>query len=88
MQPTSRQTVTFRRVETITLSLDVAQPLARETLATWANAGAFAGIASPMPGTLISHLVTDWTPVAATPAFTPGPEAKQTKRPANRRSGR
>lgn len=63
-----KQTITFTRVETLTLEISVMQKLTAKTLADWANSGAIGGISSPSPGHTVAHQVTDWAPVGQTKA--------------------
>lgn len=60
-----KQIITFYRTETITLRVEVLQKLSAKAQEAWANQGGLGGIASPVPGEMLAHGVTDWRPEAS-----------------------
>ena len=81
-----KQTVQFARTEIITLKLDVIQPLTKDTWREWASQGNLSGIASPMPGEMLEHRVSDWEPRRLDPECEcAGPTAKSRGKTKNHR---
>lgn len=65
----TKQTITFKRTETLVLELSVPERLSRATLEVWANAQQLGGLSSPAPGQTISRVVTDWAAAGAKEGF-------------------
>lgn len=57
-----KQTVSFQRTETIQLRIEtgVEQQLSHKALTKWVNQGGLGGVASPAPGEILAHGVSDW----------------------------
>lgn len=73
-----KQTIKFRRVETVTLRVEVLQELSPEAAAEWAQRYLTA-IGLPRAGELQEHTTTDWS------AQTLAPKAQSPKRKGARR---
>lgn len=61
-----KQTIRLRRVETLTIELEVPQLLERETIERLGNS-ALSGVGSPAFGRELAHALSDWTVVGPKP---------------------